>query len=319
VVGGALKFDGIDDQVIIPDRNAGLDVSRAFTISTWLHPTPDGARPFVPMVVLSKGDPAKPDGAFSVYYSEPTRSVDDVFAPANFYVSLRNANDTASDPERNYLIQFWPCAIRDRWYHFTFVFDGRGEKPVSRIYADGIEVNRKEYTTQEGDSPLEALKTNDVPLEIGGSDGGSPFCGRIDEVKIWDRALAASEIQAEFRRAGPAPGPVLQLFANFHSIGVTVRFSPASDPEGDALVDLAYRKRGRLRYREGFPLSRVLSTGTEYGNGGVSTRYVGSIFWAEQDRTYDVRVTFRDPTTWSSTCYISVACGLLSGLALQAW
>jgi len=309
IVGSGLKFDGTDDRVLIPDRNTGLDVSQTFTISAWLDAMPDGARPFVPMVVLSKGDPTKPEGALSVYYNEPSRSVDDVFAPANFYVSMRNADDTASDPERNYRIQFWPCAIRDRWYHFTFVFDGRGEKPVSRIYADGIEVNRKEYTAGEGESLLQALKTNDAPLEIGGLVGGSPFCGRIDELKIWDRALAAPEIQAEFRRAGPAPGPVLELFANFHSIGVTVRFSPASDPEDDATADLAYRKRGRLRYRKGFPLSRVLSTSTEYGNGGVSTRYVGSIFWAEQDKRYDVKVTLRDPTTQDR--------GSLNGVALK--
>lgn len=296
-VGSALKFDGIDDHILIPDSKSVADMGQAFTISMWLKPLLAEARPFAPMVVMSKGDPTKPGGSLRIFYDEPTRVVDDVFAPAGFYVAMRKAKDDDADPELNYVGQAWPCAMRDRWYHFTLVFDGKAERPASRIYADGVEMNQKEYVTEDGAARIRAVKANDVAMEIGGLNGGANFCGLMDEVKIWSRALPPAEIQAEFRRAGPPPPPTLELFANFNSIGVTARVSPASDPEGDAVAGLEYRQQGQARYRKGFPPSRIIVTGPEYGNGGTRAMYIGSIFWAEQDTTYDVKLALSDPTT----------------------
>lgn len=308
-IGNAVAFDGNDDYIIIPDKGGALNLREAFTVSMWLKPLLAKARPFVPMTVISKGDPANPGGAWRIYFNEPTRNVDDVFAPAGFFVEMRKAGDNDPDPELNYVTHPWPCAIRDRWYHFTFTFDGQAGLPLGRIYADGVEISRKEYVAPDGAALLQAIKTNNLALEIGGLNGGACFCGLIDEVKIWNRSLSPAEIQAEFRRAGDPPGPTLDLFANFETIGVTARISPASDPEGDAVASLEYREQGQAEYRQGFALSRTLFTESEYQPDGICICYVGSIFWLDENKAYDVRVVFSDPTTKGK--------GSLDGVVLQ--
>ena len=74
----------------------------------------------------------------------------------------------------------------------------------------------------------------------------------------------------------------MELFGNFHSMGVIVSFDD-SHPDQDAIADVAYRT-GSGEFQAGFPLSRV-----------SDTQYVGSLFWLQPETTYEVRVTFVDP------------------------
>lgn len=74
----------------------------------------------------------------------------------------------------------------------------------------------------------------------------------------------------------------LELYGNFHTMGVIITLDAADDPDNDATASLEYRDSGGL-YRDGFPLTRV-----------SATRFVGSIFWLQPGASYDVRVTFSD-------------------------
>lgn len=84
-------------------------------------------------------------------------------------------------------------------------------------------------------------------------------------------------------KAGPTAA-TLELYGNFHTMGVTVSFLAADDPDNDATATLEYRSSGAGAYQVGFPLTRV-----------DATHFVGSIFWLASGAGYDVRVTFSDP------------------------
>jgi len=73
-----------------------------------------------------------------------------------------------------------PVPLSGEWHHLASTCDGRRTK----LYIDGIEV---------ASSPI-AKPT--APNFIGSDDGKEHFCGLIDEVRIWDRALTAKEIKA---------------------------------------------------------------------------------------------------------------------------
>jgi hypothetical protein len=75
----------------------------------------------------------------------------------------------------------------------------------------------------------------------------------------------------------------LELYGNFHAMGVIVTIAASDDPDEDATAAVEYRT-GSAPYQTGFPLSRV-----------NNTRFVGSLFWLQPNTTYDVRVTFSDP------------------------
>ena len=81
------------------------------------------------------------------------------------------------------------------WQHVAVVYDGS----YMRFYLNGVE---KDSFPKTGN-----MDVNDYPVVIG-LDGWNPsqhYKGKIDEVKVFSRALSAEEIEAEFE-AGFARG-----------------------------------------------------------------------------------------------------------------
>ncbi|HRZ27113.1 MAG TPA: PKD domain-containing protein, partial [Spirochaetota bacterium] len=78
------------------------------------------------------------------------------------------------------------------WHHYVLVYDGASV----RIVFDGIDQNVDGHCP----APLTgALASAEGPLYIGaGNDSNDVFSGAIDEVKIYDRALALDEITTGF-------------------------------------------------------------------------------------------------------------------------
>jgi hypothetical protein len=67
-----------------------------------------------------------------------------------------------------------------------------------RLYIDGVEIGSQPLTGR--------ILVDDNPVTIGGEENGSEsrvvdgeFDGRIDEVRLYNRALSAAEIQAIYQ------------------------------------------------------------------------------------------------------------------------
>jgi hypothetical protein len=76
----------------------------------------------------------------------------------------------------------------DTWSYLAVTYDGT----MLRLYVNGEETSS---TPQIG-----RPQANANPLQIGGSAyEGEYFAGQIDEVRIYNRALSPSEIQADMR------------------------------------------------------------------------------------------------------------------------
>jgi hypothetical protein len=80
-----------------------------------------------------------------------------------------------------------PSALAvNAWSHVAVTWDGS----IMRLYVNGVEVANHARTG--------TLQTTTTPLRIGGnSPYGEFFLGRIDEVRIYNRALSAAEIQTD--------------------------------------------------------------------------------------------------------------------------
>jgi hypothetical protein len=75
----------------------------------------------------------------------------------------------------------------DQWYHVGFVWDGS----YRTLYMDGTEV-AKDAAAQN------PLKSSDGGMYIGAGknlDAGSFFSGMIDDIRIYNLALSAEEIE----------------------------------------------------------------------------------------------------------------------------
>ncbi|GAG10230.1 unnamed protein product, partial [marine sediment metagenome] len=100
----------------------------------------------------------------------------------NYYLALYDGSVVVGLPES----EFESASVNlNEWSHLAATYDGLN----LRIFINGSEVGSL-------DIPGVVLASQ-RPVTIGSSISGEYFSGRIDEIRIYDRALTATEIQAD--------------------------------------------------------------------------------------------------------------------------
>jgi glucose/arabinose dehydrogenase len=174
--GSALSFDGTSNWVTVNDSNS-LDLTSSLTLEAWVKPTALGASW---RTVLFK---EKPGGmVYSLYANQDTtRPIGQVFVG-----SERNATGTAA-------------LGLNTWTHLASTYDGAN----LRLYVNGTLATTTAVTG--------AMTPSTGALRIGGNSIWSEwFSGAIDDVRVYNRALAQSEIQTDMQTpigGGPPPPP----------------------------------------------------------------------------------------------------------------
>jgi glucose/arabinose dehydrogenase/PKD repeat protein len=158
--GGALVFDGSSAFVSISDA-ASLDLTSAMTLEAWVYPTRSGA---------GWGDVVYK--ANDAYYLDGS-STNSGFPAAGGTFTASPLYSTAALPQNT-------------WSHLAATYDGT----TLRLYVNGTQVASKAQTG--------AIQTSSLPLTIGGDvPNGQNYTGRIDEVRVYNRALSVAEIQSD--------------------------------------------------------------------------------------------------------------------------
>lgn len=165
----ALQFDGVDDRVAVP----ALDVQGTnMTLTAWVNPdtfnVPDAR-------IISKATgTAADDHAWMLSTIQDGSSF-----RLRFRVSTNGSTATLVAP----LSLLTPGV----WTHVAGVYDGA----EMIVYQDGVEV---------GSAPLVGSLTSlpTVPVAIGDQPVGlrRPFDGALDDVRVYSRALSATEVAA---------------------------------------------------------------------------------------------------------------------------
>lgn len=168
MVGNALSFDGIDDYVEVLD-SPSLDINDQITIEVWVYPFSDVT--VGPPRIVSKGGEGPRVG---------------------YELTWDWGNKFALVLWEPYRPLFGPPYSKNQWYHVVGTFDGSTQK----LYVNGELVGQQ--TVPAG------IPVNDFNLFIGRAEGGYgwPTCyfdGIIDEVAIYNRPLAAEEIQQHYQ------------------------------------------------------------------------------------------------------------------------
>jgi PKD repeat protein len=169
--GRALNFDGTNDWVTVNDA-ASLDLTTGMTLEAWVYPT------------------ATPTDWRSVIMKE---------RPGNLSYSL-TANSDRNQPATTVFVGSGRTLYGgsqlavNTWTHLAATYDGT----TQRLYVNGSQVASR---PQSG-----GMQVSSGPLRVGGNSvWGQYFRGRIDEVRVYNRALSASEIQSDRNSALPTP------------------------------------------------------------------------------------------------------------------
>ena len=159
--GTAVSFDGTNDKVTLPST---VDLaSLPFTLEAWIRPTSFADW----RAIFSKrASPSASQMRFDVGLSITTGRV---------YVFTSNSTVTSTyAPPLN------------AWTHLAVVADSSGTK----LYVNGA--------LQQTLGAITLGSSSTALVNIGGTgDNQDPFAGQIDNLRLWNRALSAAEIQAD--------------------------------------------------------------------------------------------------------------------------
>ena len=159
--GSALTFDGTSSQVNIPD-NTTLDLTNGMTLSAWVYPTNASA---AWRTVILKESAA--DLVYGLYSSSNT----------GFPQGMRFAGGVAQAASGTAALPV------NTWSYLAVTYDGANV----RMYVNAVLTGTIAATGNMANSAN--------PLRIGGNAiWGEFFAGRIDEVRIFNRALPVAEV-----------------------------------------------------------------------------------------------------------------------------
>jgi glucose/arabinose dehydrogenase/PKD repeat protein len=204
--GAALSFNGTDGSVTVPDSSS-LDLSTGMTLEAWVNPNQLGATWRTAVFKQSTNGMV-----YSLYAHDGSRPLGQVNI-----LGEQNASGTAQVP-------------LNAWTHLATTYDGA----TLRLYVNGTQVASKPQTG--------TIPASTGPLRIGGNSIWSEwFRGLIDEVRVYNRALTAGEIQTDMTTpvgtAAPPAGPPPPQFVNDRVIiGIDEPTQIAWTPDGRMLI-----------------------------------------------------------------------------------
>ncbi len=170
IFGNALSFNGTNALVTVSDANS-LDLTTGMTLEAWVRPS----------IVSGVWRDVIYKGVDDIYYLEATSPSQGRPATGGTYAS-------------NNLVGASNLAV-NTWSHLAATYNGT----TMRLYVNGVQVASRAQTG--------SIATSNGALTIGG-DGlyGQYFAGLIDEVRIYNRALTAAEIQTDMNTPVGNPG-----------------------------------------------------------------------------------------------------------------
>ena len=206
--GSALSFNGTNAAVAVPDANS-LDLTTGMTIEGWVKPASGGGW----QTLIVKEQPG--NLVYGLY--------------ANTDSNKPQAQVTIGSPK---LLDGTATVPAGLWTHLAATFDGTTE----RLYVNGTQVSSLAVSG--------SILTSSSPLKIGGNAiWGEWFNGLIDEVRVYNRALTAAQIQTDMNTSISPPDAVAPsapgtLTAVGSTGKVTLSWGGATDNVGVARYDV---------------------------------------------------------------------------------
>jgi len=174
-IGTALQLDGDNDFVNL-GSSSELDLTSSFSISAWVKIS--NKCNFCKIIAKQKDD------------NQPYSIMFDDSADQKFVFEIKNSSQVAAQSKST------TVPALDTWYHIVATYNGT----TQILYVNGQD--------EDTDTPSYTLPETDADLLIGARESASSppaklfFDGIVDEVRIYNRALSATEVAALYARTG---------------------------------------------------------------------------------------------------------------------
>ncbi len=178
-LGQALTFDGVDDYVNVPDSSALRPGTADFTYSMWIKP-PDQNQAATTLLAKALGAPT---------YNQVFLGVGSVDSNCGAVSSKRIAFAVVENATNNLGCSMTTTDVVDGlWHHIVL----RRASGVVEVYVDGVS---RAYTSPKLSGAGHAGNINNSQsLQLGTTNGVFNYLGSLDDVRVYNRALSASEV-----------------------------------------------------------------------------------------------------------------------------
>jgi len=206
-IGDALEFDGDDWLLITDDIKAAKLPVKEMTVEAWVYPEHfDDWGAFIGC--------AQDNGGFEKGWILGTVNNTEGAGPNefSFAVSTVGADDGDGD------LTYFHAGPYDtgQWYHVVGVYDGQ----VTRLYINGQLAVEGKNQTGEINYPDHAFFVIGVYKD---DNEHFPFKGKLDEIRLYDRALTEEEVLQNFSAQGLPVEPAGRLAITWGEIKRNVR------------------------------------------------------------------------------------------------
>ena len=182
-IGQALDFDGVNDHVYIGSGGSTtlFDTTKPLTVSVWTY--------------LRNYSTTYPN--IMVLKSTAGNSLEFFYSNSGGYEGINFGSGSVTFPKRKSASASIPNTLLNSWHHTVLVFDGVSTSAPSsyKLYLDGIEIDTMDTAT---------LATPANISSIGWITGSQWFPGKLDDVRVYNRALSATEIWNLYQAGGGA-------------------------------------------------------------------------------------------------------------------
>jgi glucose/arabinose dehydrogenase len=237
--GSGLSFDGVNDMVSVADSNM-LDLSTGMTLSAWVFPT-------------------------------ATSGVRDIIIKEGSNVDIYNlyARNGQGNPESNVFVggtnrtAVGPVLTTNTWTHVAGTYDGA----TLKLFLNGVQAATLSVSG--------AMPASTGALRIGGNSlWGENFLGIIDDVRVYNRALTATEIQADMNApvgggSPPPPDTTPPVISAVGSSGITSSGANISWTTNEA-SDTQVEYGTTLSYGSSSPLNTSMVTSHSVSLSGLA-------------------------------------------------
>ena len=170
--GKALSFDGVNDWVTVASSSF-LNFTTSMTLEAWVFPTANGSGSWRNILIKER----TAGEAYNLYANADTNQ------PIAYVVR-------ASQPDAALDVRGGSQLPLNTWTHLALTFDNS----TLRLYVNGVQVGTRAVAGP--------LLTTTGSLRIGGNSiWGEFFAGRLDEIRLYNRALTQGEIQTDMSTA----------------------------------------------------------------------------------------------------------------------
>lgn len=179
-----LRFDGVNDYVAIPEK-AGMVAGGSFSVETWVKLTGT----LVGMQPIMSKNVSNPYFLLSLEEGQPPMFPWEPAGPdmLKFYFFVGSAGNSVQ-----YVL---PASWTDQWHHVAATYDGT----TLYLYVDGV-LAGSSFANGAGSYPL-----NSMSVDLGRYGTYAYFNGVLDDVRFWNTARTATQIQGSMNTELP-PG-----------------------------------------------------------------------------------------------------------------